>query len=148
MNELFVRRRRFQPRDDEPMNVQQCQDVWNDWCTDFMETELTPSQRLCKHGKITSIFNAYMHRKYSDKRFFFGLLQAGVSWRPSRAVLQNMTPEGIEEHVATGFVEWSRRLVQGVRDRKNDPATDVVRSRSQYGLTPEQAKARRVRDQA
>ena len=84
LEELMEWRRTEQQDDTSPMNdPEKASKIWNAWCNHWLAHNLTAEQERYLRMNHTSIFTAYMHRRYGSKHFVFAILQTGITWAPS-----------------------------------------------------------------
>ena len=150
---LFEIRRCVQPNDRAAINDQHVlAKMWTDWMHQWMLTQLTPEQQTQKTSSKTSIFNAWVYRDFGGKHFVMAMWQTGLTWAPSRDLL-NHDYNGAVEHVARYFASWTRRVARAVSRHKQDDATQEATRRSgnakgQHGLTQEELNNRKERNTA
>ena len=117
LHDLFRRRRKYEPLDHARLSREKCADLCAAWRDDFIKYRHPALGEYS--ARWGSIFENHLTKMYGDKCFVFALLQMGVSWHPSQAVLQNTSTEGIEMHVSTSFASWLQRLVHAIKQEKN-----------------------------
>ena len=146
---IMQQRRRIEPDDKEPItDPEQLAWLWRTWQREWFAENLTPGQRK-KHGKKTSIWNAWCFKKLGGGHFVIAVWQTGILWAPPPELL-NSDFTGAVEHVVANFARWTRRLARSVACHKAHPKTVEARTRSgrtfrQSPLTEQQRKDREER---
>ena len=151
--DLLRWRRRVEPDDAKPIDDRDTRaSIWNRWSAEWRENYLTPKQQRYKTIQQTSIFNAWVRKRYGSKHFLMAMLETGITWAPSAGFLET-DRDGVTEHVAQNFATWIAAVMRSIASHKNDAATMEARARSgsaygQHGLTPQQIQDRKERDDA
>jgi hypothetical protein len=126
--------------------------IYTEWMHDWLEANLTEEQQTYKFSRRSSIFAAWMKQRYGGKLFLMALLETGITWAPSKQLLEIDNDDAVE-HVAKCFVGWLSDVLEAIARHKNAPETIEARERSGtaygvHGLTPQQETDRQERSRA
>ena len=150
---LFERRRQMEQNDNKALEDSDARaEIWTRWCNEWLAENLTAQQQRYRWSQKTSIFGAYMRRTYGSKKFFFALLETGITWAAPKDLLSS-DPDSAAEHVVGHFVKWVQRVTNSIDQHAAADTTVQARVRSgsgpgQHGLDPRQVENRNARDNA
>ena len=102
--ELFRVRRIIKRNDNVELSYNETCYCWQLMYDDFCRT-LTPEQALRPTRRKRSCFNAYMHRRFGNKRFVMAIWQTGTAWLP---VGHNPHPNAVVKALAQWCIRFRR----------------------------------------
>jgi hypothetical protein len=147
---ILKKRREFEPRDCEPITDPDIlARLYTNWMDQWLRENLTVDQKRRARKEQTSIFTVHVRNKLGGKHFLFAILQTGITWIPTDALIRSNF-NGAVEHVARYFTKWVHDVVRAIRDHKKREKYQEAKLRSgakwgEHGLTRQQVEDREAR---